>query len=66
MVREEGDAVDRSRPSSPKAQALLTKEEETMTKLEAIIKKEQMVSLLATDLYVHESSVGIKFNKISR
>lgn len=43
---EEGETVDSGRPGSPKAQAQAKreKEEEKMTKIQRIIKKEQEVS----------------------
>ena len=43
---EEGETVDSGRPGSPKpqAQAKREKEEEKMTKIQRIIKKEQEVS----------------------
>ena len=42
-VGKEGETVDSGRPSSPTSQAQ-AKREKKMTKIEAIIKKEQQVS----------------------
>lgn len=49
---EEGEAVDSGRPSLPKPQAQTKREEEKMTEIEAIIKKEQQVSYLV-QVYMH-------------
>ena len=51
---EEGETVDSGRPSSPKSQAQAKREEEKMTEIEAIIKKEQQVSKLHfTNIYAY-------------
>lgn len=49
---KQGEAVDSGRPSSPKPLARAEKEEEELTEIEAIKKKEQQVSCFVRVLWV--------------